>query len=76
MNLSEFVKTFPRLQRKDVRQWIASHLGVSEVYVRSMCSGHKPIPAKFALRIETMTEGVVPRHVTAPEFYPIENTRS
>jgi DNA-binding transcriptional regulator YdaS (Cro superfamily) len=50
-----------------VRKWIASQLGISEVYVRSMCSGNKPIPAKYALRIEKITDGAVPKHVTAPE---------
>lgn len=74
MTLFEYVQTFPRLQRMAVRKWIANHLSVSEVYVRSMCSGNKPIPAKYALRIEKITAGAVPKHVTAPEFYPIENT--
>ena len=72
MTLSEFVKKFPRIQRVAIRQWIASQLGVSEVYVRSMCSGNKPIPAKYALRIEKITDGAVPRHITAPEFYPVD----
>lgn len=72
MTLSEYVKTFPRLQRRDIRHWIASQLGVSEVYVRSMCNGSKPVLAKYALRIEKITAGAVPRHITAPEFYPIE----
>jgi DNA-binding transcriptional regulator YdaS (Cro superfamily) len=76
MTLSEFVHTFPRTQRMALRQLLADQLGISEVYVRSMCSGHKSIPPKYALRIEKMTNGVVPRHITAPEFYPIENDRS
>jgi DNA-binding transcriptional regulator YdaS (Cro superfamily) len=72
MTLTQFVNKFPRLQRAAVRKWIANQLGISEVYVRSMCSGNKLIPAKFALRIEKITDGVVPRHTTAPEFYPLE----
>ena len=72
MTLSEYVKTFPRLQRMALRLWIASQLGISEVYVRSMCSGNKRIPAKYAIRIEKITDGAVPKHVTAPEFYPVE----
>ena len=71
MTLSEYVKAFPRAQRVSVREWIAKQLGVSEIYVRSMCSGNKPIPAKYAIHIEKMTDGGVPRHITAPEFYPI-----
>jgi DNA-binding transcriptional regulator YdaS (Cro superfamily) len=70
MTLSEFVKTFPRSQRVAVRQWLARELGISEVYVRSMCNGLKLIPAKFALRIENLTNGAVPKSTTAPEYYP------
>lgn len=72
MTLSEFVKTFPRLQRAELRKWIASELGISESYVRIMCYGGKPIPAKHAIRIEKITNGLVPRQITAPQFYPIE----
>ena len=72
MTLSEFVRAFPRLQRMAIRRWIATQLGISEVYVRSMCNNNKAIPAKFALQIEKITDGAVPRHVTAPLFYPIE----
>jgi len=72
MTLKEFVNTFPRSQRRAVRQWIASQLGISEVYVRSMCNGIKRIPAKYALRLEKLTDGVIPRHTTAPEMYPLE----
>lgn len=72
MTLKEYVNAFPRLQRVAVRCWIASQLDISEVYVRSMCNGIKPIPAKFALRLEKITDGAIPRHVTAPEMYPLE----
>jgi len=72
MTLKEYVNSFPRLQRMEVRGWLAKQLGVSEVYVRSMCNGTKPIPAKYALRIEKVTAGSVSRHVIAPQFYPIE----
>lgn len=76
MTLTEFVKKLPRSHRVAIRQWIANRLGISEVYVRSMCNGNKPIPAKYALQIEKITDGAVPKHITAPEFYPIENERS
>lgn len=69
MTLKEYVNSFPRAQRAAVRQWIASQLGVSEVYVRSMCSGVKRIPEKFALPIEKLTGNLVPRQVTAPHMY-------
>jgi DNA-binding transcriptional regulator YdaS (Cro superfamily) len=70
MTLQEYVKTFPYLQRKAVREWIASQLGISEVYVRGMCNGRKQIPGKHALKIEKITDHIVPRYETAPQLYP------
>jgi len=55
-----------------VRREIAAALNVTEVFVRSMCNGHKKIPAKYAIQIERITYGAVSRHVTAPDIYPIE----
>ncbi len=75
MTLSDYVKTFPRIQRATVRRWLAKSLGISESYVRSMCNGQKRIPGKYAIPIERVTSGIVPRQLTAPELYPIENIR-
>lgn len=72
MTLNEYVNAFPRLQRATVKQWIASQLGISKSYMRSMCNGTRRIPAKYALRIEKLTSNVIPRHITAPEMYPQE----
>ena len=52
MTLTEYIQSFPRPQRTAIRKRIAVGLGVSEVYVRSMCNGHKNIPGVYALRIE------------------------
>ena len=70
MTLQEYINSFLRLQRTTIRGWLASKLGVSEVYVRSMCNGTKRIPGKFALPIEKLTGNVVPRYETAPQMYP------
>lgn len=72
MTLAEYVNTFPRLQRAAVRRFLASKLGISEVFVRSMCNGNKKIPSKYAIAIEEITEGAVSRFITAPAFYPPE----
>jgi DNA-binding transcriptional regulator YdaS (Cro superfamily) len=73
MTLNEYIKSFPRRERKAIRELLAKELGnISEVYVRSMCNGHKVIPPKFAIRIEHFTEGLVSRQVIAPEYYPLE----
>ena len=70
MTLKEYINAFPRSQRGTVRRWIASQLNISEVYVRSICSGNKRMPAKYALQIEKLTNNVVPRYITAPDMYP------
>jgi DNA-binding transcriptional regulator YdaS (Cro superfamily) len=72
MTLSEYIKSFPRNHRAIISRRIAAELNISKVYVRSMCNGHKAIPPKYAIRIEQITNGFVPRYVTAPEFYPDE----
>ena len=72
MNLSEYIKNFPRVERTAMRKRIAYALGVSESYVRSMCNGNKLIPGKYAIQIEQITKGAVPRYITAPTLYPME----
>jgi DNA-binding transcriptional regulator YdaS (Cro superfamily) len=73
MTLAEYIKSFPRKDRTGIRIQLAKKLGgITEVYVRSMCNGYKKIPAKFAIRIEAFTGGLVTRQETAPDFYPIE----
>lgn len=72
MNLIEYIKSFPRRTRTSIRRNIADVLQVSEVYARSMCNGNKPIPGKYAIKLEIITHGLVSRHETAPELYPLE----
>lgn len=72
MTLSEYVNSFPEKQRAKVRKKIADALGVSDVYIVSMCNGHKKIPGHYALDIERITDGAVPCYVTSPTLYPPE----
>jgi len=72
MTLTEYIKSFPRHERAAYRKRIARALNISEVYVRCMCNGHKSIPGKYAIAIERITNGLVPRSITAPELYPLE----
>ncbi len=72
MTLAEYIKQVPRNERNALRQRIAAVLGVSEVYVRSMCNGNKNIPGIYAIPIEKVTNGAVSRHITAPVLYPLE----
>lgn len=46
MTLTEYIKSFPRRERITIRQKLAEALGISEVYVRSMCNRNKPLLAK------------------------------
>jgi DNA-binding transcriptional regulator YdaS (Cro superfamily) len=72
MTLADYIRRFPYAQRASVRRHIAATLGISEVYVRSMCNGNKTIPGKYALGIERATQGLVSRHVISPTLYPCE----
>lgn len=70
MTLQKYINQFPRHQRHKIRVGIAYKLGVSEVYIRSMCNGNKSIPGKYALAIEKITHGLVPKYKTSPSLYP------
>lgn len=70
MTLTEYIQHYPRHQRVAARLRIAKALGVSEVFVRSMCNGNKKIPGIYALPLERATRGLVPRYVTSPTLYP------
>jgi DNA-binding transcriptional regulator YdaS (Cro superfamily) len=72
MTLAEYIQQFPRPQRFAIRVSLATALGVSEVYVRSMCNGHKLIPGKHAIPIEKFTCSAVTRHESCPTLYPLE----
>ena len=56
MTLAEYIKQVPRHERNALRQHIVAVLGVSEVYVRSMCHGHKKILGICAIPIEKWAE--------------------
>jgi DNA-binding transcriptional regulator YdaS (Cro superfamily) len=76
MTLNEYIKSFPRNERKAIRASLGKKLdNISEVYVRSMCNGNKAIPPKFAIRIENFTGGQVSRQAIAPEYYPLESSK-
>lgn len=72
MNITEYVNSFPRRERMKVRRNIACAIGVSEVYIRHMCNGQRPIPGAQAIPIERATNGLVPRATSCPTLYPQE----
>jgi len=72
MTLTEYINSFPKKQRIHIRQSLAQALGVSEVYIRSMCNGNRSIPGVRALAIERETKGLVSRRESCPHLYPDE----
>lgn len=68
MKLAEWINSHPKEQRLDARKRLAKRLGVSEVYVRSMANGNKPIPVMLALEIQHYTRGKVPVSDSCPKF--------
>ena len=74
MNISEYIKTFPKKDRAHIRKSIASFVGVSEIAVRHWCNGTRKVRPELVLKIECLTRGKVSRHELRPDIYPIANT--
>lgn len=51
MTLREYINTYPRLERRLVRQRIADALNVSEPCIRHYANGTRTIPAKHLLAL-------------------------
>ena len=71
MELREFIDSFPKRQRMQVRQMIAEAHGVSEVTVRAWANGTRKHPYSLrALQItEMITGGSVSRHELRPDIF-------
>jgi DNA-binding transcriptional regulator YdaS (Cro superfamily) len=67
MKLSDYIQTFPRNQRKGIRQKIAQAAGVTEPAVRHWCKGVRRIPSERMRAIENATEGVVTCYDMLPD---------
>lgn len=66
--LGEYVNSFPKDKQQAIRQKIAKALGISEIYVISMCNGNRKVPKKYAVDIHKVTGGAVPFHVINPKL--------
>jgi DNA-binding transcriptional regulator YdaS (Cro superfamily) len=64
----DYVKTLTKKQRVYELKRISAHLGVSYSYLRHMCNGIRPTPAKFAVAWEEATNGLVAREDIFPEL--------
>lgn len=69
MKLDEYINSFPRAAKPKKRVELAYKLGISEIYVRSMCNGNKRILEKWAVAIEKATDGNVTRQEICPHLY-------
>jgi DNA-binding transcriptional regulator YdaS (Cro superfamily) len=68
MKLSDWINSHPKEARLALRKNLAKKLGISEVYVRSMANGNKPIPLMMALEIQQYTRGKVSISDSCPKF--------
>lgn len=71
MELSEFIRSYPRQLRSRVRQRLAAAHGISEVTVRSWANGQRRHPCRLAaIEItERFTEGRVTRYDLRPDVF-------
>lgn len=78
MELREFIDSFPRHQRMDIRRMIASAHGISEVTVRSWANGTRKHPYSLsAVEItETITGNRVTRFDLRPDIYGVNVEKS
>lgn len=72
MELRAYINTWPRHERRRVRQTIAHQLGVTEFAVRHWANGTRRIPAERVLAIEEATGSNVTRYELRPDIYPLE----
>jgi DNA-binding transcriptional regulator YdaS (Cro superfamily) len=73
--LQRFIKSFPREQRGEVRDTLATALGVSESMIRHMANGTRSIAARHVLPLEKAAKVMgksMPRHRLRPDLYPLE----
>jgi len=68
MELREFIDSFPRRKRMEIRQMIADSHGVSEVTVRSWANGIRNHP--YTLRAIEITESITSSEVTRHDLRP------
>jgi DNA-binding transcriptional regulator YdaS (Cro superfamily) len=71
MNLPEYIKAMPRYQAIQFRKKLIATLGITASYARHLCNGRNSLPSKYAITVEKLTNGEIPRHVSAPDHYPV-----
>ena len=68
MELREFIDSYPRNQRMEIRQMIANAHGISEVTVRAWANGTRKHP--YSLSAIEITEAITGNRVTRYDLRP------
>jgi DNA-binding transcriptional regulator YdaS (Cro superfamily) len=71
MRLPEYIKKLTRRQAVQFRKKLIARFHISASYARHLCNGRNNLPSKYAISIEALTNGEVPRYVSAPDHYPV-----
>ena len=70
MKLHAYINSWPRYQRRSIREQIAQQLGITEGAIRHWANGTRRIPAEQVLALESATGGRVTRYELRPDLYP------
>lgn len=70
MSLPEYIKKLSQFEAIQFRKRLIARLKISQSYARHLCNGTNKLPAKYAIAVEALTDGAVPRIETAPDNYP------
>lgn len=71
MELYDYINSFPRRSRREVRQYLAQAHGVSEVTIRAWANGTRRHPCHFEAiaATERATRGEVTRYDLRPDIF-------
>lgn len=72
MKLSDYMKTIEKDRRSIACRMLSKELEVSTSSIYSWMNGTRSISPKNALKLEKITRGVVSRHDSRPDIYPID----
>lgn len=75
MDLITYVKMLSKKEAVAFRKRLVFTLEISASYARHLCNGRNKVPSKHALVIERLTEGMVSRFITAPNYYPEQENK-
>jgi DNA-binding transcriptional regulator YdaS (Cro superfamily) len=69
MNLQQYINSHNQHDRAAIKKRLATELGISESYMRSLVNGNKPMLERWAVPLEKATKGKIRREEIAPHMY-------